>query len=84
MYTSSQAGEDAGAPKSPFASTGMGSTLAAAPPRLSVQPPACEDMGDEDAEGDADDDERPLTRDELKRKTLVRLKASDKSRRSKK
>merc|ERR1712070_1104589 len=37
--------------------------------RLNVQPPAWEDFDSEDEE-DREDDERPLTRDELQRKTL--------------
>ena len=37
--------------------------------RLNVQPPAWEDF-DEEEEEQGEDDERPLTRDELQRKTL--------------
>ncbi|KAJ1446345.1 hypothetical protein M885DRAFT_625334 [Pelagophyceae sp. CCMP2097] len=45
--------------------------------RLSVQPPAWDDFSSGD-ESDQDDDERPLTRDELQRKTLRGLGAKEK------
>ena len=44
-------------------------TVQPAHARLNVQPPAWEDF-DEEEEEQGEDDERPLTRDELQRKTL--------------
>ena len=44
-------------------------TVQPAHARLNVQPPAWEDFDDEEEE-QGEDDERPLTRDELQRKTL--------------
>ncbi|KAH8096285.1 hypothetical protein JL720_3647 [Aureococcus anophagefferens] len=46
--------------------------------RLSVQPPAWDDFSSGD-ESDQEDDERPLTRDELQRKTLRGLGMKDKN-----
>ncbi|CAN0499037.1 unnamed protein product, partial [Laminaria digitata] len=39
------------------------------PPRLNVQPPAWDDFSSGE-DSDQEDDERPLTREELKRKAL--------------
>ena len=45
--------------------------------RLSVQPPAYDEISSGE-ESDGDDDERPLTRDELQRKTLRGLRKGKK------
>ena len=45
--------------------------------RLSVQPPAWDDFSSGD-DSDQDDDERPLTREELQRKTLRGLNTKEK------
>ena len=48
-------------------------------PRLSVPPPAFDDFSDDD-ESEQEDDERPLTRDELERKTMRGYRKGEKSR----
>jgi hypothetical protein len=61
-------------PASPIAGmksgTMVSATKAPLPERLMVQPPAMDDMLDSGDESGRDDDERPLTRHELKQKTL--------------
>lgn len=48
---------------------GIADAAASAPLRLNVQPPAWDDFSSGE-DSDQEDDERPLTREELKRKTL--------------
>ena len=67
MYYQSQAGTSgAELPNQSFIQEGV---LQAGNPRLHVNPPAWEDFSSGE-ESDQEDDERPLTRDELQRKTL--------------
>ena len=66
LYAQSQSQTSAALARDGIVNEGI---VQAAHARLNVQPPAWEDFDSEDEE-DREDDERPLTRDELQRKTL--------------
>ena len=68
----------AGPVPSAFALLGAGPTVPMGQDLLHVQPPKLEEFSD-DGEGDADEgDTRPLTHDELKARTIQRLRARGK------
>ena len=78
-YATSQAPPDA--PDPDAGGTNVIGTVQPPAARLSVQPPAMDDFASE-GEGDEEDDERPLTREELQRKTLRGIEAQEKARKA--